>query len=66
LLQPAGTLSGAQRGLQSLRARQVDPHRQDGSSVVEHVYRLRRKLAAAGATSPRITTVRGIGYRLDP
>ncbi|TYB62308.1 response regulator transcription factor [Nonomuraea sp. PA05] len=44
----------------------ADPDRQDGSSVVEHVYRLRRKLAAADATSPRITTVRGIGYRLDP
>ena len=39
---------------------------QKPSSVVEHVYRLRRKLAAAGGAVPQITTVRGCGYRLDP
>jgi DNA-binding response OmpR family regulator len=33
--------------------------------VVEHVYRLRGKLAAMPAPAPRITTVRGYGYRLD-
>ncbi|EOD70489.1 response regulator transcription factor [Amycolatopsis vancoresmycina] len=35
-------------------------------SVVEHVYRLRRKLTDAGVDRPRIVTVRGTGYRLDP
>lgn len=35
-------------------------------SVVEHVYRLRRKLTDAGVDRPRIVTVRGAGYRLDP
>jgi DNA-binding response OmpR family regulator len=40
--------------------------RQDPSSVVEHVYRLRRKLTEAGVDRPRIVTVRGVGYRLDP
>jgi DNA-binding response OmpR family regulator len=35
------------------------------ATVDEHVYRLRRKLNAAGVSSPRITTVRGFGYRLD-
>ncbi|MFC0431937.1 response regulator transcription factor [Kutzneria buriramensis] len=40
--------------------------RQDPSSVVEHVYRLRRKLTEAGVDRPRIVTVRGAGYRLDP
>ncbi|MBM7775352.1 two-component system response regulator ResD [Actinokineospora baliensis] len=35
------------------------------STVDEHVYRVRRKLLAAGVTEPRITTVRGFGYRMD-
>jgi len=39
---------------------------QEPATVAEHVYRLRRKFAAAGVTKPRITTVRGFGYRLDP
>lgn len=38
---------------------------QASATVAEHVYRVRRRLAAAGVTSPRITTVRGYGYRLD-
>lgn len=38
---------------------------QGPGTVDEHVYRVRRKLAAAGVRSPRITTVRGYGYRLD-
>jgi DNA-binding response OmpR family regulator len=42
------------------------PGRQDGSSVAEHVYRIRRKLTAAGVSRPRIVTLRGAGYRLDP
>ena len=42
------------------------PGRDDGSSVAEHVYRIRRKLTDAGITTPRIVTVRGVGYRLDP
>lgn len=42
------------------------PGSQDASPVTEHVYRIRRKLAAAHLTSPRIVTVRGTGYRLDP
>ena len=42
------------------------PGRQDGSSVAEHVYRIRRKLTAAGVVRPRIVTLRGAGYRLDP
>jgi two-component system response regulator ResD len=32
----------------------------------EHIYRVRRKLIAHDVTTPRITTVRGFGYRLDP
>uniref|UniRef100_UPI003570AC34 helix-turn-helix domain-containing protein n=1 Tax=Nocardia tenerifensis TaxID=228006 RepID=UPI003570AC34 len=40
--------------------------RQDPSAVVEHIYRLRRKLTGAGVDRPRIVTVRGAGYRLDP
>lgn len=36
------------------------------ATVSEHVYRVRRRLSAAGVDSPRITTVRGYGYRLDP
>ncbi|GAB2572854.1 DNA-binding response regulator [Paractinoplanes abujensis] len=36
------------------------------SAVAEHVYRLRRKLTRAGVVRPRIVTVRGVGYRLDP
>ena len=43
-----------------------DVSTQKPSSVIEHVYRLRRKLAAAGGAVPQITTVRGSGYRLDP
>ncbi|GAA3207946.1 response regulator [Dactylosporangium siamense] len=43
-----------------------DPSVQSPSSVTEHVYRLRRKLAATGGSVPQITTVRGSGYRLDP
>ncbi len=39
---------------------------QEVTTVSEHVYRLRRKLAAHGVTTPTITTVRGFGYRLDP
>ena len=40
--------------------------RQDPAAVTEHVYRIRRKLTRAGATSPRTVTVRGVGSRLDP
>jgi DNA-binding response OmpR family regulator len=36
------------------------------ATVVEHVYRLRGKLARLPLPAPRITTVRGYGYRLDP
>ncbi len=36
------------------------------ATVAEHVYRIRRKFAAAGVVNPKITTVRGFGYRLDP
>jgi DNA-binding response OmpR family regulator len=32
----------------------------------EHIYRVRRKLIAHDVTTPRNTTVRGFGYRLDP
>ena len=39
---------------------------QQAATVVEHVYRLRGKLAGLPAPAPRITTVRGYGYRLDP
>ncbi|NEA98318.1 response regulator transcription factor [Streptomyces sp. SID13726] len=39
---------------------------QQQATVVEHVYRLRGKLAELPAPAPRITTVRGYGYRLDP
>jgi DNA-binding response OmpR family regulator len=35
------------------------------STVSEHIYRIRRKLLAHDVTIPRITTVRGFGYRLD-
>ena len=35
------------------------------ATVDEHVYRVRRKLAGAGVQAPKITTVRGFGYRLD-
>ncbi|MGI5467630.1 response regulator transcription factor [Streptomyces sp. CA-132043] len=38
---------------------------QDPATVTEHVYRVRRKLLAAGVGAPQITTVRGFGYRLD-
>jgi two-component system response regulator ResD len=36
------------------------------ATVDEHVYRIRRKLTDAGVRVPKITTVRGFGYRLDP
>jgi DNA-binding response OmpR family regulator len=36
------------------------------ATVDEHVYRIRRKLTSADVRSPKITTVRGFGYRLDP
>ncbi|MFJ3670961.1 response regulator transcription factor [Streptomyces sp. NPDC090106] len=39
---------------------------QQPATVVEHVYRLRGKLALLPSPAPRITTVRGYGYRLDP
>ncbi|MDH6521182.1 DNA-binding response OmpR family regulator [Streptomyces sp. SAI-208] len=39
---------------------------QQPATVIEHVYRLRGKLAELPAPAPRITTVRGYGYRLDP
>jgi len=39
---------------------------QPPATVVEHVYRLRGKLTDLSAPAPRITTVRGYGYRLDP
>lgn len=39
---------------------------QVSSTVAEHIYRIRRKLLAHDVTAPRIVTVRGFGYRLDP
>jgi DNA-binding response OmpR family regulator len=39
---------------------------QQPATVVEHVYRLRGKLADLSTPAPHITTVRGYGYRLDP
>jgi DNA-binding response OmpR family regulator len=39
---------------------------QQPATVVEHVYRLRGKLSGLPTPAPRITTVRGFGYRLDP
>ena len=39
---------------------------QVSSTVAEHIYRVRRKLQAHDVTVPRIITVRGFGYRLDP
>ncbi|MGH3912924.1 MAG: response regulator transcription factor [Pseudonocardiaceae bacterium] len=39
---------------------------QVASTVAEHIYRVRRKLLAHEVAAPRITTVRGFGYRLDP
>ncbi|MEV0738870.1 response regulator transcription factor [Streptomyces sp. NPDC050549] len=39
---------------------------QQPATVIEHVYRLRGKLAALPVPAPRITTVRGYGYHLDP
>ncbi|MCA1835653.1 MAG: response regulator transcription factor, partial [Actinobacteria bacterium] len=38
---------------------------QTPSTVAEHIYRVRRKLIAHDVITPRITTVRGFGYRLD-
>jgi DNA-binding response OmpR family regulator len=38
---------------------------QTPSTVAEHIYRVRRKLIAHDVIAPRITTVRGFGYRLD-
>ncbi len=39
---------------------------QGEATVTEHVHRLRHKLGAGGAGRPIVTTVRGIGYRLEP
>ncbi|MFJ2829586.1 response regulator transcription factor [Streptomyces sp. NPDC087263] len=39
---------------------------QQPATVVEHVYRLRGRLTGLPTPAPRITTVRGFGYRLDP
>jgi DNA-binding response OmpR family regulator len=39
---------------------------QQSATVIEHVYRLRAKLARLPVPAPQITTVRGYGYRLDP
>jgi DNA-binding response OmpR family regulator len=36
------------------------------ATVSEHIYRIRQKLSRVGASSPRIVTLRGVGYRLDP
>ncbi|BCJ47732.1 DNA-binding response regulator [Actinoplanes ianthinogenes] len=44
----------------------TEPGREDHSAIAEHVYRIRRKLTAAGVTTPKIVTVRRVGYRLDP
>ncbi len=38
---------------------------EDSKTLDQHIRRLRRKLEQVGG-SPRITTVRGVGYRLDP
>jgi len=38
---------------------------EDSKTLDQHIRRLRRKLEQV-AGSPRITTVRGVGYRLDP
>jgi two-component system response regulator ResD len=47
------------------RVRGSSPQWQGSSTVDEHVHRIRRKLTAAGVSTPRIVTVRGSGYRLD-
>ncbi|HEX5615836.1 MAG TPA: response regulator transcription factor [Acidimicrobiia bacterium] len=39
---------------------------QSAATVTEHVRRLRTKLAESTGGGPRITTVRGVGYRFDP
>jgi DNA-binding response OmpR family regulator len=39
---------------------------QNAATVAEHVYRLRSKLRRADVRTPKIVTVRGVGYRLDP
>jgi DNA-binding response OmpR family regulator len=43
----------------------LDAALQDRATVNEHVHRLRRKLPLHG-DGPRISTVRGVGYRFDP
>ncbi|HEY2226082.1 response regulator transcription factor [Actinomycetospora sp.] len=39
---------------------------QGEATVTEHVHRLRQKLGLDPAARPRIRTVRGVGYQLDP
>ncbi|MCD2189344.1 response regulator [Actinomycetospora soli] len=39
---------------------------QGEATVTEHVHRLRQKLRPDPAARPRIRTVRGVGYQLDP
>ena len=39
---------------------------QGEATVTEHVHRLRHKLGLDPAAHPRIRTVRGVGYQLDP
>jgi DNA-binding response OmpR family regulator len=39
---------------------------QSEATVTEHVHRLRQKLGLDPAARPRIRTVRGVGYQLDP
>ena len=39
---------------------------QGEATVTEHVHRLRAKLGLDPAARPRIRTVRGVGYQLDP
>ncbi|MFC5063870.1 response regulator [Actinomycetospora atypica] len=39
---------------------------QSEATVTEHVHRLRHKLGLDPAAPPRIRTVRGVGYQLDP
>lgn len=39
---------------------------QSEATVTEHVHRLRQKLGLDPAAPPRIRTVRGVGYQLDP
>ncbi|MDT7741243.1 MAG: hypothetical protein QOE59_321, partial [Actinomycetota bacterium] len=39
---------------------------QGDATVTEHVHRLRTKLGLDPAARPRIRTMRGVGYQLDP